>query len=77
MDRNINVIVIAGVYVNGMKAGARPVDDLQPLTLLHRQVDQDRPVWQVCKRLDQKERRRKVSMSRSLTSTLTHLTACP
>lgn len=57
MNRNINVIVVAGVDVNGMKAGTRPVDDLQPLTLLHRQVDQDRPVWQVCKRLDQEEAR--------------------
>lgn len=77
MNRNINVIVVAGVYVNGMKAGTRPVDDLQPLTLLHCQVDQDRPVRQVGKRLDQRERRREVSTSRSLTSSLTHLTTRP
>lgn len=51
MNRNINVIVVSGVHVDCVEACARPIDDLQPLTLLHCQVDQDRPVWQVCKRL--------------------------
>lgn len=55
MNRDINVIVVSGVHIDGMKASTRTVDDLQPLTLLHRQIDQDRPVWQVCKRLIKKE----------------------
>lgn len=55
MDRDINVIVVSGVHVNGMEASARTVDDLQPLTLLHCQVDQDGPVWQVSKRLEEQK----------------------
>lgn len=51
MNGDVNVIVVSRVHVNGMEASARTVDDLQPLALLHCQVDQDRPVWQVCKRL--------------------------
>lgn len=54
MNGDINVIVVSGVHVDGMEASTRAVDDLQPLTLLHCQVNQDRPVWQVCKRLVKK-----------------------
>lgn len=52
MNRDINVIVVSGVHVDGMEASAGPVDDLQPLTFLHCQVNKERPVWQVCKRLE-------------------------
>lgn len=51
MYRDINVVVVPGVYVNGMEASTRTVNDLQPLTLLHCEVDKDRPVRQVCERL--------------------------
>ena len=54
MHRDINVVVVSGVYVDGMEASTRTIDHLQPLTLLHRQVDEDRSVWQVCKRLFKK-----------------------
>lgn len=59
MNGDINVIVVSGVYVDGMEAGTRTVDNLQPLALLHCQVDQDRSVRQVCKRLVEKKWRRK------------------
>lgn len=51
MDRDINVIVVSRVHINGMEASTRTIDDLQPLTLLHCKVNKERPVWQVCKRL--------------------------
>lgn len=51
MNGDINVIVVSRVHVDGVEASTRAVDDLQPLTLLHCQVDKHRPVWQVCKRL--------------------------
>jgi len=53
MNRDINVIVVSRVHVNSMKASTGAIDDLQPLAFLHCQVDQDRPVRQVCKRLVQ------------------------
>lgn len=71
MHRDINVVVISRVHVDGVESNAWTVDDLQPLTLLHRQVDQDGSVRQVCERLvSEKE---KESMSRSLSRLLTCL----
>lgn len=55
MNWNINVIVVSRIYINGMETSTRTVDDLQPLTLFYCKVNQDRPVWQVCKRLVQRE----------------------
>ncbi|CAG02900.1 unnamed protein product [Tetraodon nigroviridis] len=56
MNWNINVIVVSRIDIDGMETSTGTVDDLQPLTLLHCKVNQDRPVWQVCKRLVQGER---------------------
>lgn len=51
VNGNINIIVVSRVHINGVEASARSIDDLQPLAFLHCQVDQDRPVWQIWKRL--------------------------
>lgn len=58
MDGDIDVVVISRVNVDGVEANTWTVNDLQPLTLLHRQVDQDGSVRQVCKRLVEAESER-------------------
>lgn len=51
MHRDINVVVVSRVHVDGVESNAGTVDDFQPLTLLHCQVDQNGSVRQVCERL--------------------------
>lgn len=62
MNRNIDVIVVSRIYIDGMETSAGAVDDLQPLTLLYCKVNQDRPVWQICKRLVQREQEFKAQL---------------
>lgn len=47
VDRDVDVIVVSRVHVDGVEAGTGAVDDLQPLAFLHRQLHQQRPMWQV------------------------------
>lgn len=56
MDRDVDVIVVSGVHINGMETGTRAVDDLQPLPFLHRQLHQQRPVRQVGEGLQDTDR---------------------
>lgn len=51
MHGDIYVIVGARVNVDSMEAGTGAVDDFQPLTFLHCQVNQLGFVWQVRERL--------------------------
>lgn len=59
VNGDIDVIVVPRVYVDGMEASTRAIDNLQPLTLLYCQVDQDRSMWQVCKGLVKKKKKRR------------------
>lgn len=44
---DVDVVAVPRVHVHGVEAGAGAVDDLEPLTLLHCQVDQQRAVREV------------------------------
>ena len=43
----VEVVRRSRVHVDGVEAGAGPVDDLEPLALLHGQVHQQGPVGEV------------------------------
>lgn len=51
VHRDVDVIAVPRVHVHSMEAGTGAIDDLEPLTLLHSQVNQQRAVREICKGL--------------------------
>lgn len=55
MYRDVDIVIVAGVHVDGVEAGGGAVDDLKSLALLHRQVHQHWSMGQVTERLQVEE----------------------
>ena len=51
VHRDVDVIAVPRVDIHSMEAGTGAIDDLEPLSLLYRQVHQQRAVWEVSKGL--------------------------
>lgn len=51
VHRDVDVVAVPRVDVHSVETGAGAIDDLEPLTLLHGQVDQQRAVRKVGKGL--------------------------
>lgn len=51
MGGDVDVVGVSRVHINDMEANGGAINDLQPLTFLHSQVNQQGAMLQLCERL--------------------------